>query len=87
MPNTALGTVAVQQIAAGKAQPRFERVRCVVDSGVDDFAVARTGVHAEPAFALENHDLPAAPRQRPCHGKSYDAGADHDAIDIVQDAA
>ena len=84
MPDTALGTIPVQKIAPGQAQPGLERSRLIMNAGMDDFAVARTGVHAELPFAFEDQHLAAAARHGPGHREADDAGADHDAIDIVQ---
>ena len=84
MRDAPLGTVAVQKIAAGDAQPRFEGIGLVVDAGMNDFTIARTGMHAEVAFAFENDHFPATSRQRPGHGQANDPCADHNAIDVVQ---
>src|SRR5580704_8120255 len=84
MRDAALGAIAVEKIPAGTAQPRLERVGFVVDAGMNDFAVARAGVHAELAFAFENEHLTAGARQRSGRRESDDPRADHDAIDVVQ---
>ena len=76
--------VTVQQVAAGNAQARLERAGFVVDAGMDDFTVARAGMHAELPLALENDHFPAALRQRSRHGETDDTRADYDAVDIVQ---
>jgi hypothetical protein len=54
---------------------------------MNDFAIARTGVHAEMALAFEDDHVPAAARQRLGRRKTDDSGADHDALDVVQRAA
>jgi hypothetical protein len=51
---------------------------------MNDFTVARAGVHAEVALAFKNDHLPAAARQRPGRRKADDPCADHNAIDLVQ---
>ena len=84
MRNAALGTIAVQKVTPGNTQPRLEGTRFVVDAGVNDFAVARTHVHAEVALAFENDHFAAAARQRPGRRKAYDPCTDDNAIDVVQ---
>ena len=84
MRDAALGTIGVQKIASGEAQPRFKRMGLVVDPGMNDFAIARAGMHAEVALALENDHVPAAERQRPGHRQADDPCTDHNAIDVVQ---
>jgi hypothetical protein len=54
---------------------------------VNDFAIARAGVHAEVALAFENDHFPAAKGQRPGYTQANDSRADHNAIDAVQRTA
>ena len=82
MPRSA--AISVQQIAAGNAQARLERIRLVMNTGMDDFAIARAGVHAEVALGLENEHFSAGACQRAAYAKADHARADHNAIDLVQ---
>ena len=84
MRDAALGAIGVQEIAAGDAQPRLQRTGVVVDAGVNDLAVARAGVHAEMALALQDDHFPAAARKRPGRRQADDSRTDDDAIDVVQ---
>lgn len=51
---------------------------------MNDFAIARAGVHAEVALAFKNDHFAAAARQRPGRRQADDPCSDHNAIDVVQ---
>src|SRR5262249_5140815 len=55
--------------------------RRIIDSGVDDFAVARADALADPTLALDNDHLAPGPRERPRDGKPDNARADDETFD------
>ena len=71
----------VQHRFAVDAKPRFVEGRRIIDSGVDNFAVARTDPYANPALALDHDHLAPCPRERPRNGKPDNAGADDETLD------
>lgn len=58
----------------------LERVTRVVNSGVDDFAVARTGAGAKGGGEFDDHDFSALERQLPGHCDSNHPRPNHHAV-------
>ena len=83
MRNAAFAQIGIQGQPARDAKPRLERTGRVVDSRVDDFAVARAGAGAGRRFRFQRDDLAARERERPCHRKAHDAGPDDDGVDLL----
>jgi hypothetical protein len=59
----------------------------LVDAGMNHFAIARAGVHAEVALAFKNDHFAAGARQRPGYAEADDPCTDDNAIDVVQGTA
>jgi hypothetical protein len=78
--DAALLAVSVQQRPAFHTQECLRRAGRIVDAGVDDFAVARTGFGADRARRLKDNDLAAGERQRPCTGQADNSRTDYSAI-------
>ena len=47
----------VEPLAPFHAEPRFQRIRRIVQAGVDDAAVVRARFHAGPPVAIEDGDI------------------------------
>ena len=79
----ALRTVAVQLFTALHTQPGFERALGVVDTGMDDLAVARAGACANCIGRFEHQNLAPLQGQGTRHGQAHHASPHHHAIDLV----
>ena len=75
--------IGVQHGLAFHAQLRLERARGIVNTGVDDFAVARAGLGANGIASFEHQHLAPSQGQLTGHGQPDDAGTDHYTIDTV----
>ena len=84
MPRSQSAQRVREAFPSGHAHAGLERLRLVVDAGVNHFAVARARMHAEMPFAFENDHFAALGCQRPSHREADDARADHNAIRISQ---
>lgn len=58
----------------------LERITRIVNSGVDDFAVARTGSGAKGGGGFDDHDVSALKRQLPGHCDSHHPRSDHHTV-------
>ena len=58
----------------------LERVTRVVNSGMDDFAVAGTGAGAESGSGFDDHDFSALERQLSGHRDSHRPRPNHHAV-------
>src|SRR5690606_12127669 len=76
--------VVVQGLAALDAQPGLERAARVVETGVDDFAVARAGGGADGGFGFQRQGFQPGQGAGARHGQADDAGADDDAVDAIR---
>src|SRR6185312_1114106 len=85
--DAALAAIGIEAVAAGDAEARLEAPFRIVQPGMDDLAVARRGLRADPALLLEHQHLAPAPRQRPRHREPDHARADHHAFDGVGHAS
>ncbi|MNC87525.1 hypothetical protein D3C83_32550 [compost metagenome] len=77
-----LRAVAVEREPAGDAQARLERIRRIIDAGVDHLGIARAGMRADRLFRLEDHDLAPVVREPARDSEADHTGADHRAIDF-----
>ncbi len=80
MIDAALGQIRVEQIAAAAAEPRLQAARGIIEAGVDDLGIARTGFGADFARRFQHHDLAADDRQGAGDGEADDAGTDDGAF-------
>jgi hypothetical protein len=80
MLDAMFGAVAIEHVAAGHAQQGLQAVLRVVDSGMDDLAVARTGMGADLALFLEEDNLAPCQRQLPRNGEPHYARAHDNAV-------
>src|SRR6185437_3871239 len=80
MWETAFGTIGIEEVAARDAKARLQTIPGIMQPSMDDLAVARGSLGADPALLLEHHDLAPGERQGPRHGKADDAGTDHHAF-------
>jgi len=55
-----LGTVSIQELFALHTEPCFERILRVIEAGVNDLLIARTGMRADRFGRLEHNDLASA---------------------------
>jgi Fe2+ transport system protein FeoA len=87
MRHRAFSAIGVQLLTPLHAQAGLERTLRVVDAGVDDLAVARTGAGAYGVGRFEYQHLSALKArrqgQRPRGGQANHAGADHHRIDMI----
>jgi hypothetical protein len=74
---------AVVEKAVGPfhAESCLQRSGGIVDPGVDDATVVRTGLHSGARMVLRDTDLMTLRGERGGHGKSHDAAADHYNVD------
>ena len=83
MGQVAFLAIAVQQVAAGDAGGRLQAARRIIDTGVDDLAVARTGLGANRAVPLrDDHGLPGH-GEGAGHGQPDDSCSNDKGIDIA----
>ena len=77
--------IRVQRLLSANAQRGLQRSGGIVDSGVNDFAVAGTDACPDRCFRLQHQHL--VPTQCQCtrDGQANDTGADHDAVDFLHD--
>ena len=75
--------VVVQQLTPAHAQPGLQRPRGVVQAGVDDLAVARTGAGTDGRRGFEHDHLAPGQCQRARHAQADDAGTDDHAVDSI----
>src|SRR5438876_11180347 len=80
--NATLGEETIERAPARHAQLRLERPRGIVDSRVNDLAVARAGARADRALALEHDGFAPAERQGSGDGETHHAGADYDRVNL-----
>src|SRR6266705_1780782 len=85
--NAVLREKRVKSLAARDAQLRLERAARIVDSRVDDFAVARAGAGADRAFRFEDDHLATSKREGSCARQADHACAYDDRIDPFHGAA
>ncbi len=76
--------VRIEQAAAPDAQLRLQRPGCVVEAGVDDFAVARADAAADACLGFEHEGLVAVQSKLARNGKADHAGTHDHGIDAVQ---
>ena len=78
------GAEIIKQVPAFDAQPCLQRVRGIaIDAGMDHFAVARTGLHAEMGILLQNECVQAAVRQYAGDSQAHGPGADHGCVATI----
>ena len=75
--------IGVQQILAAHAQLRLERSLRVINAGMDNLAIARTGTGTDCASRLQHQHLAPPQRKLTCHGQTHHAGANHDTVQLV----
>jgi len=74
------GAKRVGQTVAFDAVAGLERIRRVVEAGVDDAAVARAGGHANAGHLLEDEDVGRARRQLGGNGAADNPASDDDDV-------
>ena len=72
--------ILVKRLLAVNAQPGFQAVLRVIDSGVDDFAIARTRFRADGVLTFQDDHFTPAHRQFTCNRESDDTRTDNDAL-------
>ena len=82
MGDASFGQIGIEPVLAGHAEPRLQRTLRIVEAGMDDLAVARGCLGADPFGGLDHQHLAPGQRQRPRDGEADDAGPDHHALDI-----
>ena len=85
--NAVSGEKRVKSLAPRNAQLRLERPGRIVDSRVDDLAVARAGAGADRAFRFEDDHFAAGKREGPGARQADHACAYDDRIDPFHRAA
>src|SRR5579862_10421 len=80
--NALLAAIPVEGLLAADAHLRHQAAGAVIDSGVDDFAVARGSDGADSFGRLQHDHLAAALSQLPRHGKADHSRPDNDALDL-----
>src|SRR3546814_10980384 len=78
MGYAAFRAIAIEGLFPGDAETGFQAVLLVVDAGMDDFAVSRTGRGTDALRRLQHDDLPAGAGERPRDGQPDDPGPDDD---------
>src|SRR3546814_9410734 len=80
MGYAAFRAIAIEGLFPGDAETGFQAVLLVVDAGMDDFAVSRTGRGTDALRRLQHDDLPAGAGERTLDGQLDDPGPDDDTI-------
>jgi hypothetical protein len=75
----------VQHRFAANAEPRLVEPRWIIDTGMNDFAVARTDPGANPALAFDDDHFPPGSSERSRDGETDDARADDETDDARAD--
>ena len=78
-----IGAIGVELLPARHAQPRLERALGIVDAGVNDFRIARTGVRAYGAFGLKHNDFAPGHGKGTGHGKTHHPGANDNGVNLL----
>ena len=73
----------IERVLARDAYPRLQAVDRVVEAGVDDPGIARADLRADDAVAFEDDHFAPAQRQGARDREPDDAGAYHDALDMI----
>src|SRR3546814_14562512 len=72
MGYAAFRAIAIEGLFPGDAETGFQAVLLVVDAGMDDFAVSRTGRGTDALRRLQHDDLPAGAGGRTRDGQPDD---------------
>ena len=75
--------IVIERVAAGPAQFPLEAAFGVIDTGVDDFRIARTDTGADGVFGFQHDDLVPGHGHSARQGQADNAGADDDGIHSV----
>lgn len=81
MRDVAFAAVGVEQFLAFDAKARLERALRVVNAGMYDLGIARTGVGADCVFGLKQDDFAPGKREFAGDRKSDDTRTDDGTID------
>src|ERR1700745_2897454 len=78
-----LAAIGVEAPSPSDAAARLQATCRVIESRMDDFAVARGGLETDRVSAFEDNHLISNQRQRPGRGKAPDTRPDHHAFNLV----
>src|SRR6185436_10380966 len=77
----ALATICIERVLTRHTEARHQAARGIVDSGVNDFAVARGCLRAYCVRGLRDNDFSAGKREDSGDCQAYHTSADHYAVD------
>ena len=82
MGHAMLAAIGIETLAAGDAARRLQAAGRIIEAAVDDLAVARGGLGADPVGAFEDDDLVPLQREGPRRRQADHPGPDDDRFDL-----
>src|SRR5690348_12637830 len=83
MGDAAFDEIRIEPPPSRHAKTMLETARRIIEAGMDDFAIARGNARTDDAGGFGDQDGVTAPRHFRRARKANSAGADNEAVDVV----